>query len=76
MVIPHWNPWELLVAGHKIQISAVCCNSLTVVVKSQDLPVRQRNASHTVAPAIVSVLVLVDVVSEVNDIVYRVLSVS
>jgi hypothetical protein len=61
------------VAGHKVQIGAVCCNSLAVVIECQDLPVGQRNASRTVAPAIISVLVLVDVVSEVNDVVYRVL---
>jgi hypothetical protein len=69
MVIPHWNPRELLVALDEVKIGTVGSQTLAVVVQSEDLAVRQRDTSDTVAPAIVAIFVFVDVVSKMNNIV-------
>jgi hypothetical protein len=74
MVVPNRNPGELLVACKKIQISTVSCNPLAVVIEGVDFTVRKRNAVDAVAPAVISVLVLVNVVAEMNNIVNGVLS--
>lgn len=73
VIVPNRDPRELLVAGNKIQVGAVGCKSLAVVVQSVDVTIRLWDTANAVTPAIFAVLVLVNVVSEVDDIVYRVL---
>ena len=58
----------------KIKVGPVCRYSLPVVVKREDRPIWERNASNTLAPTVVTILVLVYVVSKMNYVVYRVLA--
>jgi hypothetical protein len=67
------NPRELLVACTQVRIRAIGCKPLPVVVEAENLFVRKWDAVDRVSPAIVAILVLVDVVTEMNDIVDRVL---
>lgn len=62
VVVPDWNPWELLMAQQKIQISSVGGVSLSVVVQSVDLTIWEWNAPKGVSPTIFAVSILVDVV--------------
>ena len=72
VIIPHGNPGVHLVAGKKIQVRAVSRKTLTVVIQSIDLTVGQRNTSNGLTPAVFTICILVDVVSQVNNIVDRI----
>jgi hypothetical protein len=74
MVVPDRDPWKLLVAGEEVKIGAVSSVSLAVVVKRINLAIRKRNAPNCLAPAIFAVLILVDVIAEMENIVYRILN--
>jgi hypothetical protein len=73
MVIPNRDPGELLVAGHQVKIGAVGGNSLAIVVEGVDLLVWERNAADGLTPAVVSVGIFIYVVSEMDNIINRVL---
>lgn len=45
--------------------------SLAIVVESINLPIWQRYPSDTLTPAVIAILVLVDVISQMNHVVYR-----
>ena len=51
----------------KPAVGAVGGVALAVVVQRVDLLVRERDAADALAPAVVTILVLVDVVAEVED---------
>lgn len=74
VVIPDRNPREVLVAGTQIQVGLVGGVALAVVVESEDGVVRHRDTVNAVAPAVHAVLVLVEVVTEMEDIVHGVLA--
>jgi hypothetical protein len=59
--------------SHEIKVGTVSREPLSVVVKSKDLTVWLRNAAKRVAPAVISILVFVDVVTEMNDVINRIL---
>jgi hypothetical protein len=63
MIVPHGNPRKLLVASKKIEIGTVSGKALAIVVECRDLLVRKRDAADGLTPAVVTVLVLVDVVA-------------
>jgi hypothetical protein len=63
MIIPHWNPRELLVTFYEVQICAVGGQTLTVIVQGENLPIRQRDTPEAIPPAVVAVLVFVNIVS-------------
>jgi len=73
VIVPNRNPRELLVASNEIKVGTVRRKPLSVVVKSEDFTVWLRNAAKRVAPAVISILVFVDVVTEMNDVINRVL---
>ena len=72
MVVPDWDPRELLVARDQVQVSPVRRQALAVVVEGVDLIEGKRDTAIRVTPSIITVGILVDVVSEVDYIVYRV----
>ena len=74
VVVPDRDPWELLVTGEEVKIGAISGVSLTIIVKCVNLAIWKRNAPNCLAPTIFAVLVLVDVVAEMEDIVYRILN--
>ena len=74
MVVPNGDPRELLVASYEVQVGTVCSEPPTVVVESVDLMVGLRDTTDAVAPTVISVLVLVDVVAKMNNIIHGVLS--
>jgi hypothetical protein len=75
VVVPDRNPGVVLVRGEKIEIGAVGSETLAVVVEGGDDAFGLGDAVDAVAVAVVTVAgVLVDVVTEVNDVVDRVLS--
>lgn len=61
-------------AEQQIEVGPVGRNTLPIVVQSVYLPVGQRHSSDGLALAIVAVFVLVDVVTQVDDIVDGILS--
>jgi hypothetical protein len=73
MVIPDRDPRELLVTGEQVQVRTVGSKSLAVVVQTVDLLVRLWNATDRVSPAVVAVLVLINVVTKMNNVVDGVL---
>ena len=56
-------------AEKQIKISSVCRQSLTIIVESINLAIRQWNTSDTVAPTIITVRIFVDVVAQVDHVV-------
>ena len=75
MVIPDRDPRVVLVGSEKIEIGAVGCEALAVVVEGGDDAFGLGDAVDAVAVAVVTVAgVLVDVVTKVDDVVDRVLS--
>jgi hypothetical protein len=68
VVVPDWDPSELLVRCGKVLIGAVGGNALAVVIERVRLPIGLRVATEAGVA-----LVLIDVVSEVNNVVDRVL---
>lgn len=61
------SPGEHLVTQFQVLVGPVGGVSLPVIIERADLPVRQRHSSDTGAIAVVSVLVLVDVVCEAGS---------
>lgn len=72
MVIPYRDPRKLLVAQQKVGVGAVCSQSLSVVVQGVDLPIRLGHPTNALPIPVFAVGVLVDVVSQMDDIVDRV----
>lgn len=73
MIIPDWDPGEILVALEEVKISTISRMALAIVVKGENLVVRQGNATKRATVAVVAILVFVDIVPEMNDVVNRVL---
>lgn len=69
MIIPDGDPREVLMTQNQIMVRSVGGMSLPIVIKSIDLSVRQGDAADGVAPAILTISVLVDVVSKMKHIV-------
>jgi hypothetical protein len=75
VVIPHGNPWVVLMRSQKVKVGTVGSETLAVVVEGSDHAFRFGDAVDAVAVAVVTVAgVFVDVVAEVNDVVDRVLA--
>jgi hypothetical protein len=75
VVVPDRDPRVVLVGGEKIEIGTVGSETLAVVVEGGDDTFGLGDAVDTVAVAVVTVAgVLVNVVTEVDDVVDRVLS--
>lgn len=73
MTHPNRDPREVLVRRIEIEVSTVCSKALPIVVEGEDLLVRQGNAPNTLPPAIIAVRIFVNVVSEVYNVVDRIL---
>ena len=58
----------------KIEIGPICGYSLSVVVKREDCPIWERNTSQALPPTIITIFILVDVVSKMNNVVHGVLT--
>jgi hypothetical protein len=67
------HPREGLMTGNQVQICSVGGKPLAVVIKAKNFLVRKRDATEGVSPAIVAVLVLIDVITEMYYIINRVL---
>src|SRR2546421_10910021 len=74
MIVPDGDPGELLMAQKKIKVCSVTGVPCAVVLKREDGSVRQGNSTNAPAVAIVVALVLVNVVTNMDDIVDRVFS--
>jgi hypothetical protein len=66
-------PGELLMISNQVQVCAIGCQPLAVIVKTENLLVGKRDATKSISPAIVPILVLVNVVPKMDDIIDRVL---
>ena len=73
VIIPDRDPRELLVTCDEVEIGAVGSNSLAVVVECCNFLVGKRDTANCLSPTVVAVLVLVNVVTEVDNVVNRVL---
>ena len=73
VIVPNRNPRKLLVASEQVKISSVCSEPPSIVVKSEDLVVWLGNTVDRVAPPVISVLVLIDVVTKMDNVIDRVL---
>lgn len=73
MVVPDRNPWELLVALVQVYISPIGSNTLSVVVQSVDLSIWQWDAPKRISPAIFAVCILVYIITEMHNIINRIL---
>lgn len=69
MVIPDGDPGEVLMTQNQVMVRSVGGMSLPIIIKSIDLSVRQGDAADGVAPAILTISVLVDVVSKMKHII-------
>lgn len=69
MVIPDGDPGKVLVAEEKIEVGAVRRVTLPVVVEGVDFSVWLGDAAYGSAVPIFAVFVLVQIVSEMDDIV-------
>lgn len=74
VIIPDGDPRKLLMAQQEVQVGPICGMTLAVVVQSIDLAIWKRNSSDAVAPAIIPVGVLVQIVSQMEDVVHRIFS--
>ena len=74
MIVPNRNPGEGLMTEEKIKIGPVCSYSLPVVIKRENCPIWERNTSNTLSPSIVTVLIFINVVPEMDYVVHRVLT--
>lgn len=70
MVVPYWNPGKVLMTGYQIKVRPVCCKALSIIVQAEGLFIWEGDPTEALTPAIVSVLVLVDVITQVNHVVY------
>ena len=57
----------------KVLICSVGCVTLAVIIQGIDLTVRKRYAANTITVAVITIFVLVKVVSEVQNVIDRVL---
>ena len=73
VVIPYGYPGKVLVAKEKIEVGTVGGVALPVVVEGVDLALRLGDAIYLSPISVVAVLILVQVVSEVDDVVNGVL---
>lgn len=73
MIVPDWDPWELLMTGQQVQISAVSGNALPVVVETENLLVREGNPADSLAISVLAIGIFVNIVSQMYDIVDRIL---
>lgn len=73
MVVPDRDPGKVLVTRHEVEVSAVCGMSLPVVVQRVDFALRLGNTVQVRSVTVLSVRILVEVVTKVNDVVNRVL---
>ena len=73
VIVPNRNPRKLLVASEQVKISSVCSEPPSIVVKSEDLVVWLGNTVDRVAPPVISILVLIDVVTKMDNVIDRVL---
>lgn len=67
-------PGERSMAQLKVEIKAIGGISLTVVVKSVDRSVWQRNPFDCLTIAIIAIFIFVDIVTQMQDIIHRILS--
>ena len=58
----------------KVEIGSVSRNSFPVIIESEDGLVWQRHTADRLAPAIVAILILVDIVTKMEHIVHRILA--
>lgn len=58
----------------KIQVGPVCCYSLSIVIERENCSVWERNSPKALSPTVVTVLVLVYIVPEMNYVVDGVLA--
>lgn len=59
--------------SYEVQIGAVRSEPFTIIVQAENLVIRKRDAIDGVSPAIVAILVLVDVVTKMDHVINRVL---
>ena len=74
MVIPDRDPRELLMAQQKVKVCSVTGVSRAVVVKGENRAIWQGDSANAPPVAVVIALVLVYVVTNMQDIVDRVFS--
>lgn len=70
VIVPYWDPRELLMTGNQVQVGSVCSYPLPVVIETVDFLVRERNSADALTPAIVAVLILVNIVTEMDNVIY------
>ena len=73
MVIPHRNPGKSSVTQLQIGVVPVGCETLTIIVQSVDLAIWKRYTVNALTITIVAILILIDIVSQVKDVIHRVL---
>lgn len=74
VIVPNRDPGKILVAGDQVEISAVSSMPLPVVIECVDLALGLGDASQVRSISVLSVGVLVEVVSKVDDVINRVLN--
>lgn len=75
MIVPNRNPRVGLMGSEEIEIGAVGSEALAVVVEGGDYAFGLGDTVDAVAVAIITIAgVLVDIITEMDDVVYRVLS--
>lgn len=73
MVVPGCYPSISLVASDQIQVSSIGCQPLSIVIEGEYLFVRKRNTAYAVSPAVVAILVFVNIISQEDHVVNRIL---
>ena len=71
---PDRDPRESRMTEQKVEIGSVSRNSFPVIIESEDGLVWQRHTADRLAPAIVAILILVDIVTKMEHIVHRILA--
>lgn len=75
MVIPRSNPWKSSMRQLKIQITTICRVSLSEIIKRVNHTLRLGHSADRCAISIVAIpLILIDIVSKMNDIIHTILS--
>lgn len=74
MVVPDRNPSEALEAGNGVEVGTVAGVALAVVVEGARLDIGLRSAADGVAPAVCALGILVDKITEMENVVYGLLS--
>lgn len=72
VVVPNWDPRKPLVAREEVEVSPVGGETLPVVVKAVYLLVGEWHSAYSLAIAVVTVLVLINVVAQKDHVVDRV----